>query len=457
MHISAYTVDSTHLLVGHFLSLIRFPMSKLRRDPNLSSERLPHDVVFDILSRLGVKSLMRFRCVSKSWSSIITDPIFITKHLNLNKAKSLSNNDNNGYLLYFNYEEHGPGHLGTAVCNSDRTFTEISRFQIPFPSVDIVGFCNGMFCLISYKDCVIYLWNPSIKMVKSISPPLNKFDNERTVGHGFAYHSQNNDYKILSLVSHYEKSARLTEAQVYTLSTDSWRRFVISFGSDHNVGTFVNRYRNPCLFFNGALHALAFTEDHRYSLCFDVNDETFQKIILPEHDFDEDKFSLAVFKGSLAMIGYCDEYLDIDICYIYVMREYGVVDSWTKITVELDGVVDRFFCCVDNGELLFCGPSKVISYDPESPKENDLGITVDYDSWLSYTTDPMESLVLLGQVKMSSEILKISLYQMLDFLNFFSKMTIFAMFILTSILWHGIIYALCILNDAFIMLPFQTY
>ena len=83
-----YTPTSTVLLVAHFLSIIRFPMSKLRRDPNLSSERLPHDVVFDILSRLTVKSLMRFRWVSKSWNSIITDPIFITKHLNLNKAKS---------------------------------------------------------------------------------------------------------------------------------------------------------------------------------------------------------------------------------------------------------------------------------------------------------------------------------------------------------------------------------
>ncbi|XP_050245392.1 uncharacterized protein LOC126693453 isoform X21 [Quercus robur] len=40
---------------------------------------------------------------------------------------------------------------------------------------------------------------------------------------------------------------------------------------------------------------------------------------------------------------------------------------------------------------------KVISYDPESPNANDLGITVGRDSWLRYTTDPMESLVLLGQ------------------------------------------------------------
>ena len=200
--VAHFSLHGTHLLllVAHFVSLIRFPMSKLRRDPNLSSERLPDDVVFDILSRLAVKSLMRFRWVSKSWNSIITDPIFITKHLNLNKAKSLSNN--NGYLLYSDYEEDGPKwkDLGTAVCNSDRTFTEISRFQIPFPAVNIVGFCNGMFCLDSYMDGVIYLWNPSIKTFKSLSPPHDMYTYGRTLG--FAYHSQNNDYKILRIVPH---------------------------------------------------------------------------------------------------------------------------------------------------------------------------------------------------------------------------------------------------------------
>ncbi|XP_050245379.1 F-box/kelch-repeat protein At3g06240-like isoform X8 [Quercus robur] len=367
-------------------------MSKLRRDPNLSSERLPDDVVFDILSRLAVKSLMRFRWVSKSWNSIITDPIFITKHLNLNKAKSLSNNDNNGYLLYSDYDEDGPGprrkDLGTAVCNSDRTFTEISRFQIPFLWVSIVGFCNGMFCLNGYVDRVIYLWNPSIKMFKSLSPPLNKSDNDKQIL-GFAYHSENNDYKILRIVSYYEESALSTEAQVYTLSTDSWRRFVLLFG----FGSIDYTYRNPCLFFNGALHAIAYTKEHNYILRFDVNDETFQTIILPEEDYNLYECSLVVFKGSLAMnmIG-C---LDFDI-YLWVMREYGVVDSWTEIHVELEAV-DRFFCCVDNGEILFCCDSKVISYDPESPNANDLGITVGRDSWLRYTTDPMESLVLLGQ------------------------------------------------------------
>ncbi|KAF3955149.1 hypothetical protein CMV_019598 [Castanea mollissima] len=175
-------------------------MSKLR---NLSSELLPHDVVFEILTRLPVKSLIRFRCVSKSWYSTITDPIFITKHLNLNnKAKSLSSNNNhNGCLLYDCNKQ-----LCTAVCNGNGngdpkltlTSTEVSRFQIPF-SVNFykISFCNGMFLNYGYlRDRMIYLWNPSIQKFKMFANAPISFTA------GLAYHSKNNDFKILQIAFH---------------------------------------------------------------------------------------------------------------------------------------------------------------------------------------------------------------------------------------------------------------
>ncbi|KAK1612779.1 hypothetical protein QYE76_036452 [Lolium multiflorum] len=38
------------------------------------------DIIFEILSRLPVKTLCRFRCASKQWRALISDPIFQTTH-----------------------------------------------------------------------------------------------------------------------------------------------------------------------------------------------------------------------------------------------------------------------------------------------------------------------------------------------------------------------------------------
>ena len=50
---------------------------------------LPEDIVPDILKWLPVKSLVRFRCVSKSWHSLITSSSFIHMHLHFNQSRSL--------------------------------------------------------------------------------------------------------------------------------------------------------------------------------------------------------------------------------------------------------------------------------------------------------------------------------------------------------------------------------
>ncbi|KAK7261466.1 hypothetical protein RIF29_27779 [Crotalaria pallida] len=45
------------------------------------------DLVNEILARLPVKSLLRFKCVDRSWDSLLKTPNFITKHLKLHKEK----------------------------------------------------------------------------------------------------------------------------------------------------------------------------------------------------------------------------------------------------------------------------------------------------------------------------------------------------------------------------------
>jgi F-box interacting protein len=349
---------------------------------------LPDDVVFDILTMLPVKSLIRFRCVSKFCNSTITSPIFFTKHLNLNKAKSLPNH--NGYLLYTSHAitSDPDRELCAVVCNSDFTLTEISRFKIPFV-YNMFGFCNGMFGFFKHIDYTIYLWNPTIKKSKILAAAGTTCSCFPTsfcsFTHGLAYDSQNNDYKILRIVSSNEwigsKIVQEVEAEVYTLSTDSWRRVVISVGS--LSGSILRTQENPCVFVNGALHSIAYTLEKNFILCFDVNDERFREIMLPDDYLDG--FSpifycseqLVVFKGSLALVDFGrirDE--ESYICRIWVMGEYGVVNSWTKKIVPLETKY----------------ATGLVSLDPESLNEQNLG-----------TKNPakanfLESLVLLDGV-----------------------------------------------------------
>uniref|UniRef100_A0A2N9HL07 F-box domain-containing protein n=1 Tax=Fagus sylvatica TaxID=28930 RepID=A0A2N9HL07_FAGSY len=330
------------------------------------SERLPHDVVYDILTRLAVKSLMRLRCVSKSCNSIIINPIFSSTHLD--RAKSLSNK--NGYLLYLDDASGNPPYrreLCTVVYN---TLTEISRFQIPFSHVDIAGFYDGMFCLQNNRNNELYLWNPSIRKFKNLVPPrLTRRIESKNLVHGLAYHSQNNDFKVLRLVT-YEVWAK---AEVYTLSTDSWREVIL------------RKVFSLCPLMSMMRHS--------------------GKIMLPQN-YDVEFLTmfqqLEVFKGFLAffVFGFNPNGYNGTKCNIWVMKEYGVLESWTKICLPVN-YFGNFCGCTDNGELLYINDTKLVSLDPDSLNENI--IAIEEVIWEGYTANSMESLVLLDGLNVSSE------------------------------------------------------
>ena len=313
----------------------------------------------------------------------------------------------------------------TVVYNSDRTLTEISRFEIPFSDAAIVDFCNGMFCLRNYEDDILYLWNPRIRKFKMLLATPHFTDlSSALVTYGFGYHSQNNDFKILRIVV---KVPPVAEAEVYTLSTDSWRRVVISLESEPNIG-YIDFIDVPVvspflLFVNGALHSKAFSGDYKFILSFDVNDETFRPIMLPQNYLDgiisPSYDLLVVFKGSLAVfVCGIDPVKRRFIGYIWMMREYGVVESWTKISLPED-LFGQFIGCTDSAELLIHTSDKgLVSYYPESLNENYLGIQNSF--WFRYTADLKESLVLLDQVKCHL-IMKISLYTKMSLLKLIVK------------------------------------
>ena len=55
--------------------------------PNLT-KTLPLELIREILLRLPVRSVLRFKCVCKSWLSLISDPQFAISHYDLAAAPS---------------------------------------------------------------------------------------------------------------------------------------------------------------------------------------------------------------------------------------------------------------------------------------------------------------------------------------------------------------------------------
>ena len=192
------------------------------------------------------------------------------------------------------------------------------------------------------------------------------------------------------------------EADINTLSTDSWRR-IKSLESEPKIGSIVFFYDSPCLFFNRALPSIAYFQEHGLIiLSFDVDDERFRNIMLPQdylNGHNEVVTSsierLAVIKGSLALIVFSNYFDAITTkCHIWVMREYGVVESWTKTSVPVHSV-KNFYGYTVNGKLLIENANRLVSFDPKSLNENVLAIEA--ADWMGHTdtANSMDSLVLL--------------------------------------------------------------
>lgn len=118
----------------------------------------PVDLIVDILSRLPVKPLVRFRCVSKPWCALIDDPDFIKLHLNrsINTKSHLNLILNDCSLSSVNFDS-----LDNATkLKSPLKWTDFG--------IEVLGSCNGLICLYNSEEDVC-IWNPSTRKHRKLS------------------------------------------------------------------------------------------------------------------------------------------------------------------------------------------------------------------------------------------------------------------------------------------------
>jgi F-box interacting protein len=257
-----------------------------------------------ILARLPVKSIFRFRCVSKEFRSLLGDGYHLIYHRSQDSKH------------FTHYSLHHP-----------KTYDQYFRFELPskIAKLHYVNSCHGLCCLFGQTNVVV-LWNPLIQQFLPLPRPLvpeRGSDSELfRYAHGLGFDRRNNDYKVVRLV--YKMRSDDTsvilpgEAEVYNLTKDYWWRV-------NGPTIWAPQSLSPA-YVNGAVHWIC----SRALLLFDVSHEIFRTMNLPD---GLTLRAIAACKGSLLACDYEDE---LRFCGVWVMKEYGVAESWMRHTVIYD-------------------------------------------------------------------------------------------------------------------------
>ncbi|KAH0684094.1 putative F-box protein At3g16210 [Solanum tuberosum] len=312
----------------------------------------PEGIQMDILLRCPVKSLLRFKCVSKSWYALIKNPKFAQQHLKNGSPPQL--------LTYT---------VGTSddAGQDSRSITLISEEnpQTFKGMTHLIGSVDGLFLMYKTIDTVIScaLWNPATREVRSLHLPLPAPIIYDVPVLGFGLDPLTNDYKVVYF--HCDCWHKYTTS-IYSCSRGSWRIFKpkesLPFYTDVK-NTFGTAY------LNGAYYWLLRGGNHcNYTiLSFKFGSEMFEEIEGPDGNVVYTfALGLMLIDDSIAILNYnpCSM-LAYD---IWALIQPGV---WNKIvTFQLFTPIKSFY---DSYLISVVKASQLVSYNVRTNKMMYLG------------------------------------------------------------------------------------
>ena len=161
--------------------ILRAQFAEAMREEKTPLPILVHELIVEILSWLPVKSLLPFRCVCKSWMSLISDPHFVKLHLH--RSATCADLDHRRLLL-----EGIHIHLNLLDCKNFYDISWTLRSVLDNPPLSmaehdicyrlkekhmILCSCNGLICLVSdeewEKSPSVRLWNPATRLTSNMT------------------------------------------------------------------------------------------------------------------------------------------------------------------------------------------------------------------------------------------------------------------------------------------------
>ncbi|XP_062005556.1 F-box protein CPR1-like isoform X2 [Rosa rugosa] len=284
-------------------------------------EDLPIDILMRIFDRLSLKLLIQFSCASKRWRSlVVSNPQFAKSYFKLKKLLLATSSQ----LESLNLEKSSFGDY-----SSVRKLT--CPFKQPAYAVNILGSCNDL----DLSKTILCLHHC-----------------------GFGYVSATDDYKVV-VAAHIMNSTMPLE--IFSSRAGSWRRIVCPphFSSSAYMSGTRGTFTNEALHWLQKLREPELDAPGNTITAFDLAKEEFRQMPLPllgETSSDRDCFFSdigIVFEGCLCVssfkrqrwgAGHRSQYVQL-----WVMMEYGVCDSWTKLfRFEMDDVnLSLPICCTE--------------------------------------------------------------------------------------------------------------
>ncbi|XP_071688408.1 F-box/kelch-repeat protein At3g06240-like [Rutidosis leptorrhynchoides] len=329
-------------------------MEALELAPEISTS-LPSEIIIEILYRLPAKSVGRFRCVSKDWLSLLSSQQFIKTHQNKSNQYHLifvsnpfisvphinNNNNNNTYSRFCNSHYSIPFHnLQTTLPSKILSESHVSDLSFR-------GSWNGLMLLFGFYSTLGYdklvIFNPTTK--ETMRLPHFPYDLAyKNLMCGLGYDSLTDDYKVVTIYNH--KNDNSTHLRLYSLRTNTWARL-----SDYPY-TYYEWMQLSDVCVIGFLHWVAKRGSIIQAIvAFSLTDEKFSEVPLP-NDLDitfDDNCKLYVLGGKLGIFLKSRG-------EVWLMNEYGVKESWTKIILNgFSNVLYRPMIFYLNGRILLVG------------------------------------------------------------------------------------------------------
>ncbi|KAJ0451493.1 putative F-box domain-containing protein [Helianthus annuus] len=246
------------------------------------SDNIPFEIQTEIMKRLPVKSLLRFRSVSKSCKSLIDSSDFIKHYIGQQQHLLVRCYDN---VAHF---EKQP----MSIVDDDSLLTQTAS-SVTLPSLveypNLIGTSHGLFCFYGPSSGRAVIFNPCIRKTLAFAVPRVTNDRlyQTVIGFGVCRHTT--DPKIVKITQTIKSDRHINspwQVEVFTVSTSTWRSAYSTNLPRNSIGIYKNQ-----VVVDRCLYWLASDGCSYLIVSFDLTSEEFKEVNLPD----------AQFRGSLAL------------------------------------------------------------------------------------------------------------------------------------------------------------